>query len=48
MKLTIPGPVGGLQALIWLPHDEQGRETEPRAAAVVCHPHPLGGGTMVV
>ena len=46
MKLTITGPAGKLQALIWLPKDEQGRETEPRAAAVVCHPHPLGGGTM--
>jgi alpha/beta superfamily hydrolase len=40
MQLTVPGPAGGLEALLWEP-------AEPaRAAAVVCHPHPLFGGTM--
>jgi alpha/beta superfamily hydrolase len=42
MSLFLEGPVGRLEAKLWLPAD--GRE--PRAACVVCHPHPLGGGTM--
>jgi uncharacterized protein len=36
----IPGPVGPLEALLDLPAGE------PRAAAVVAHPHPQFGGTM--
>ena len=36
----IPGPAGSLEALIEMP------ATEPRAAAVFAHPHPLYGGTM--
>ncbi len=46
MELFIPGPVGRLEASLWLPRDATGGELAPRAAAVVCHPHPLGGGTM--
>ncbi|HEV3201809.1 MAG TPA: alpha/beta fold hydrolase [Bryobacteraceae bacterium] len=37
----VPGPVGRLEALLEEPEDQ-----EPRVAAVVCHPHPLHGGTM--
>jgi alpha/beta superfamily hydrolase len=37
----IPGPVGRLEALLEEPEDG-----EPRKAALVCHPHPLHGGTM--
>jgi len=37
----IPGPAGRLEAVLEEPHDQQAR-----AAAVVCHPHPLYGGTM--
>jgi uncharacterized protein len=37
----VPGPAGGLEALMEAPE-----EGEPRFAAVVCHPHPLHGGTM--
>ncbi|MBZ5622361.1 MAG: alpha/beta hydrolase [Acidobacteriia bacterium] len=37
----IPGPAGRLEALLEEPEDR-----EPRMAAVVCHPHPLYGGTM--
>jgi alpha/beta superfamily hydrolase len=38
-KITIPVAHGSLEAIV--------REPEaPVAAAVVCHPHPLGGGTM--
>jgi uncharacterized protein len=38
--LTIPGPAGGLEALL-----VEG-QADARYAALVCHPHPLGGGTM--
>lgn len=40
MQLTVAGPAGGLEALLWEPAEAA------RAAAVVCHPHPLFGGTM--
>lgn len=42
MALFIPGPVGRLEAILWTPPDG----VAPRAAAVVCHPHPVHGGTM--
>jgi uncharacterized protein len=38
---TIPGPAGELEALL-----EEPENGAPRMAAVVCHPHPLFGGTM--
>jgi alpha/beta superfamily hydrolase len=37
----IAGPAGRLEALLEEPEDR-----EPRIAALVCHPHPLYGGTM--
>jgi uncharacterized protein len=37
----VPGPAGRLEALL-----EEPEEGEPRFAALVCHPHPLHGGTM--
>jgi alpha/beta superfamily hydrolase len=40
-SLTLAGPAGGLEALLEEPDDRA-----PRMAAVVCHPHPLYGGTM--
>lgn len=40
-RTFVTGPAGPLEALLeWLP------ETQPRMAALVCHPHPLFGGTM--
>ena len=39
--ITIRGPVGKLEALYETPEDR-----DPRRVAVVCHPHPLHGGTM--
>jgi alpha/beta superfamily hydrolase len=39
-NLFIPASVGKLEAIIKEP------EGVPRGAALVCHPHPLGGGTM--
>jgi alpha/beta superfamily hydrolase len=40
-SLFIPGPAGRLEALLEEPEDR-----DPIAAALVCHPHPLFGGTM--
>jgi len=40
-SLFIPGPAGRLEALLETPE-----ELEPCQVAVVCHPHPLYGGTM--
>ncbi|MGA3098556.1 MAG: alpha/beta fold hydrolase, partial [Bryobacteraceae bacterium] len=37
----IAGPAGRMEALL-----EEPEEDAPRLAAVVCHPHPLYGGTM--
>lgn len=37
--VDIPAPHGLLEALFW-------PVESPKAATVVCHPHPLGGGTM--
>jgi alpha/beta superfamily hydrolase len=37
----IPGPDGRLESLL-----EEPEHDEPRYAALVCHPHPLYGGTM--
>jgi len=38
-RLAIPAPHGQLEAILKEP-------AAPVAAAVLCHPHPLGGGTM--
>jgi uncharacterized protein len=38
--LAIPGPSGNLEALLFEGHPEA------HYAALVCHPHPKGGGTM--
>jgi uncharacterized protein len=40
--LTIAGPAGNLEALL----DEPTSAIAPTAVAVICHPHPLYGGTM--
>ncbi|MCU1246086.1 MAG: hypothetical protein JWN02_1996 [Acidobacteria bacterium] len=39
-SLTVPGPAGTLEALL-----VEG-QADARYAALVCHPHPKGGGTM--
>lgn len=39
-NLMIPASHGQLEAILKEPR------TEPRGLALVCHPHPLGGGTM--
>ncbi|HWN74614.1 MAG TPA: alpha/beta family hydrolase [Candidatus Udaeobacter sp.] len=40
--LFLEGPAGRLEAILWTPT----RADSPLLAAVVCHPHPLFGGTM--
>lgn len=41
LSQRIAGPVGALEALL-----EEPEHGEPASAALVCHPHPLHGGTM--
>jgi uncharacterized protein len=41
-NLFLEGPAGQLEAILWRPSTE----ARPALAAVVCHPHPLFGGTM--
>ena len=41
-QVTISGPAGRLEALLWVPEPTR----ENQLAAVVCHPHPLYQGTM--
>lgn len=38
-NLTIPAPHGQLEAILK-------EASDPKGIAIVCHPHPLGGGTM--
>jgi alpha/beta superfamily hydrolase len=45
-RLAIEGPAGALQALIETPQTEHGEPLTVPAFAVVCHPHPLFGGTL--
>jgi alpha/beta superfamily hydrolase len=40
-RITIPVSHGALEAVL-----KEGGDGPPRAAAVVCHPHPLFGGTL--
>jgi uncharacterized protein len=41
-NLFLEGPVGRLEAILWTPV----QPAIPLLAAVICHPHPLFGGTM--
>jgi uncharacterized protein len=41
-SLFLQGPVGKLEAILWTPI----RPTSPALVALVCHPHPLFGGTL--
>ncbi len=48
-RLTLPGPTGSLEALVEIPSgDAVGAMpgAAPAAFGVVCHPHPLYGGTL--
>jgi len=41
-NLFLSGPAGRLEAILWTPT----RSAPPELAAVLCHPHPLFGGTL--
>ena len=41
----VPGPAGRLETIMWSVSDV-GEGTRPPLAALVCHPHPLFGGSM--
>ncbi len=41
-KFFLDGPVGGLETILWISK----RFANPPLAAVLCHPHPLFGGTI--
>ncbi len=41
-NLFLEGPAGRLEAILWTPV----QPASPLLAAVICHPHPLFGGTM--
>jgi uncharacterized protein len=43
--LFLPGPAGRLEGLLWDLQRPEG-VAQPPLGAVVCHPHPLFGGTM--
>jgi alpha/beta superfamily hydrolase len=45
-RLRIAGPAGELEALIETPAGEGEARDPVKAFGVVCHPHPLHGGTM--
>ncbi len=45
-RIAIAGPAGALQTLIETPVTEAGEPASVGAFAVVCHPHPLHGGTL--
>jgi alpha/beta superfamily hydrolase len=45
-RTALPGPAGALQALIEIPQTVDGATPPVTAFAVVCHPHPLYGGTL--
>ncbi|MGC1945621.1 MAG: alpha/beta fold hydrolase [Candidatus Acidiferrales bacterium] len=40
-SLLLPGPTGRLEAMLWTT-----ASADPELVALVCHPHPLFGGTM--
>jgi len=41
VAVSLPGPAGALEGVLEQPVDQ-----EPAAIAVICHPHPLHGGTL--
>lgn len=44
-EVLLRGPAGRLEASLWVSETDERRE-QARLAALVCHPHPLYGGTM--
>src|SRR6478672_273770 len=45
-SVEIPAPHGFLEGLLRMPDSLPAGDSPPRMAALMCHPHPLYGGTM--
>jgi uncharacterized protein len=45
-SVSIEGPSGNLEGLLWDASRVRSAQAKPPIAAVICHPHPLFGGTM--
>jgi uncharacterized protein len=45
-SVFVEGPAGRLEGIFWDPPRANSPHAKPPIAAVVCHPHPLFGGTM--
>jgi alpha/beta superfamily hydrolase len=45
-SVEIPTPHGFLEGLLRMPDSQTSGDRSPRMAALMCHPHPLYGGTM--
>lgn len=45
-RVSIAGPAGALEALVEIPLGEDGVPRSAGAVGIVCHPHPLYGGTL--
>ncbi|HEY2035527.1 MAG TPA: alpha/beta fold hydrolase [Steroidobacteraceae bacterium] len=45
-RLRIAGPAGDIEALVEIPAEMPAAGGAPRRFGVVCHPHPLHGGTL--
>ncbi|HVS77903.1 MAG TPA: alpha/beta fold hydrolase [Steroidobacteraceae bacterium] len=45
-RVTIAGPAGAIEALVEIPAGDDGDAAVPTRFGVVCHPHPLYGGTL--
>ncbi|HTC63301.1 MAG TPA: alpha/beta family hydrolase [Candidatus Saccharimonadales bacterium] len=44
-SIMLSGPAGRIETILWSVNQENG-SGQPPMAAIVCHPHPLFGGTM--
>jgi alpha/beta superfamily hydrolase len=45
-NIFIKGPAGRLESLFWNPSRSHSPDGKPTIGAVICHPHPLFGGSM--
>jgi uncharacterized protein len=45
-RVRIAGPAGDIEAVVEIPAGQSGADGSPARFGVVCHPHPLYGGTL--
>ena len=46
LRQAVSGPAGDIECALDAPAEGSGSPASPRGLALVCHPHPLHGGTM--